>query len=712
MGFGRLGFGGLKIGRQDPARALVKQANAARDAGDWPVAAALFARVAALRPDKPAYLVQQGHALKESGDPAGAIAAYRAAAEAAPEDIDARVHLAALLRERGDDAGAATVYAALLRIDPDHASARRGAVELGRRDLLDGGVEDPLAAAEARMAGLASALCRSTRVAEDVAAASAFSVGAYDLFRRTHPLRPPPSGAIAGAVHIRIDGRSTGAAALRATLAALGDLVDVDWTAHVLLPDDLADHPIASFAAVDPRIMFDDNDERADAAFVLLLEGDMRPAPLAVAWLRFALERTGADAAYGDHDWREESWRDGVIHREPVLFDAFDPVRMSVQTPPAMVLVSAAARADIATKTINEVLLAVSRVVHVPRLLGSRYAMPASARMAPADVAQAAMEPIRKPAPSAAQGRRIAVVIPTRDESQALQTAVATMRATATDPDRLHFVIVDNRSRLDETRTLLATMKRDGAVVVPLDEAFNWSRANMIGAAQTDAPLLVFANNDVEMLTPGWDVLIEDALQMPGVGAVGAKLLYPDGTIQHAGILFDTDERVLSVHEGIGQPGDARGPGGRWHQRRRVGAVTGAFLAVGRAALDAVGGFDERLFVAYGDIDLCLKLRAHGLSVVYEPAIALTHVESKTRGFNHTAGQIAWDEGELTTLADRWGGALRVEPGYNPQWARSGPPFAGYREPPLSAILTHIDLARRRSAWDLEGDLEDAGTTS
>lgn len=697
-------FDRLRRMRRDPARSLAKRANAARDSGDWPLAARLFAGVAALRPNRPAYLVQQAHALKESGDRAGAIAVYRAATDAAPDDADAYVHLAALLRDDGDEAGAATAYAALLRIDPSHPGARRAAVELGRRDLLDG-IEDPIVAGEARIAAMARRLDRATRAAEAAVAASAFSPGAYDQFRRTYPLRPPPGNDGGKAVHIVIDARDTSPAALRTTLAGLTDLVDPNWTAHVTLPAALGDHPVAGFGAIDRRIAFGSDDVAPNAETIVLLDGGARPSPLAIAWLAFALDRVGADAAYGDHDWREHSWRDGLIHREPTLYDAFDAERMRVQAPPVMVLVDGAVwRRSGSGHDAREVLLRASRVVHVPRVLSSRYAMPASARMAPADPVRP--RPDAKPVDmqAASNGTPIAVIIPTRDEGASLDRAVATLRDTATTPGRLQFVIVDNRSRLDETRATLAELARNGAVVLPFDEPFNWSRANNLGSARTDAPLLVFANNDVEMLTQGWDVAVEHALASPGIGAVGARLLYPDGTIQHAGVLFDTDDRVLSVHDGVGQPGKAGGPGGRWQQRRAVSAVTGAFLAVRRDALDAAGGFDEQLFVAYNDIDLCLKLRAAGLLVVYDPDIALTHVESKTRGLNRTAEQIAWDESELMTLADRWGAALRSEPGYNPYWARGGRPFAGYREPPLSAVLAHIDLAARRSAWTLEDE--------
>ena len=185
------------------------------------------------------------------------------------------------------------------------------------------------------------------------------------------------------------------------------------------------------------------------------------------------------------------------------------------------------------------------------------------------------------------------------------------------------------------------------------------------------------------------DGLLLGYLQREDVGVVGARLLYPDHTIQHVGIIFGHDGAPR--HEGVGAAADDPGPLGRWQATRAVGAVTGAFLGVRATLLDEVGGFDQRLFIGYNDIDFCLRIRATGRSVLYTPVIELTHFELKTRGLNNTRDRLAWDQSELAELYRRWGRALVVDRGYNPHWSRHGQPFEWMREPPLSTILEHLD---------------------
>ena len=147
------------------------------------------------------------------------------------------------------------------------------------------------------------------------------------------------------------------------------------------------------------------------------------------------------------------------------------------------------------------------------------------------------------------------------------------------------------------------------------------------------------------------------------------------------------------MHEGVGHSGREEGAGGRWLRTRTVGAVTGAFLACTHTTFQSLGGFDERLALAYNDIDWCLRVRATGRRVLYAPAITAIHHESVTRGINDSRDRIAYDEAELTYLARKWGEALRSEPSYNPQWALGGRPFDGFREPSRSEILRWIDRA-------------------
>jgi GT2 family glycosyltransferase len=234
--------------------------------------------------------------------------------------------------------------------------------------------------------------------------------------------------------------------------------------------------------------------------------------------------------------------------------------------------------------------------------------------------------------------------------------------------------------------------------VLPLDEPFNWSRANNLAAETGTAPLLLFLNNDTKMLTTGWDGMLRTALSADDVGAVGATLLYPDHSIQHAGIIMGMGSGG-PVHEGVGRPVDA-GPGDRWRQRRSAAAVTGAFLAMRRDVFTAIDGFDAVNFaIAFNDIDLCLRVRAAGLRIVMASGIRVIHYESKTRGINATRSQVAWDLDELGRMHDRWGTALFDDPAYNPHWTRSGQPFDGYRFPSTREILRHIDLSARPAPW-------------
>src|SRR5262249_18723464 len=148
-------------------------------------------------------------------------------------------------------------------------------------------------------------------------------------------------------------------------------------------------------------------------------------------------------------------------------------------------------------------------------------------------------------------------------------------------PEALHVMIVDNGSRDRATLRILKTLAAEPwARVERIDESFNWSRLNNRAVDLSDEPLIVFANDDMVMLSDNWDRQLRGLLARPEVGAVGARLLYPDGTVQHAGILFDW--QGLAIHDGLYEPHANAGPCGRWHVPRAVSAVDGAFLALRR----------------------------------------------------------------------------------------------------------------------------------
>jgi GT2 family glycosyltransferase len=294
----------------------------------------------------------------------------------------------------------------------------------------------------------------------------------------------------------------------------------------------------------------------------------------------------------------------------------------------------------------------------------------------------------------------LTVIIPTRDNGSDLGNFVASLRDHAERPDALHFLLIDNGSRDRDTLRILNTLSAEPwARVERMDEPFNWSRLNNRAAELSEEPLIVFANDDMVMLSDAWDRQLRGLLSRPEVGAVGTRLLYPDGTVQHAGILFDW--QGLAIHDGLYEPQTEAGPGRRWHVTRAVSAVDGAFLAIRRETFLAHGGFDAAgLPIAHSDIDLALKLRSSGLKILWTPHVTLRHFESKTRGLDHLDPEkAARNRAERRVLAERWGAALTGEPSLNPFWHQATLPFRLLSMPSEKRLWRHIHLCASPNPW-------------
>ncbi len=259
----------------------------------------------------------------------------------------------------------------------------------------------------------------------------------------------------------------------------------------------------------------------------------------------------------------------------------------------------------------------------------------------------------------------VSIIMPTRDKPDVLRACVESLERKTTWP-RWELLIVDNGSADPRALELLETLGRRHRVLRD-PRPFNWSALNNAAAREARGEHLLFLNDDVEVLAPDWlESMIEHA-QRPEVGAVGARLLYPDGRVQHAGVVLGLGS--LAGHAFKHVTGDE--PGYAWlgHVVRDVSAVTGACMLVPRGHFEAVEGFEERLPVAYNDVDLCLKLRERGLLVVYTPFARLVHHESATRG--------ALDPPEDQALVKaRWSAALHDDPYYSPHLTRDREDFA------------------------------------
>ena len=240
----------------------------------------------------------------------------------------------------------------------------------------------------------------------------------------------------------------------------------------------------------------------------------------------------------------------------------------------------------------------------------------------------------------------VSIIIPFRDEPSLLATCAASLRE---DPGyaRYELVLVDNGSELPETAELLERLvAEDGVQVVEAPGPFNWPAINNTAARHASGDVLLFMNNDIEARVGGWLQALVGHVQRPEVGAVGGRLLYPDQTIQHAGVVLGLGGIAGHVLKNL--PADQPGYASMAIQTRNCTVVTGACMMTRREVFDAVGGFDERLPVAFNDVDFCLKLREKGYVVVYEPLAELIHHESKSRG--HTDDLV-----EGGRIIERWG---------------------------------------------------------
>lgn len=428
--------------------------------------------------------------------------------------------------------------------------------------------------------------------------------------------------------------------------------------------------------------------QRPDLDYVGLVGAGDALAPHALAEL--ALELAAAPDAvlvYADHD---EIQADGQRAR-PDFKPCWDPYLFAQQpyfARSAFVRrdAAAAALAGSAPRSEWDFLWRVAegagprRIAHLPRVLFHRTAsaeVAAPARDPPHQHLRSSgdarhFEPVaeqtwrlRLPLPFPAP--RVTVVIPTRDHADLLAAATDGVLVQTTYPD-LELIVVDNGSTADDAVALLERLERNARVRVLRDPApFNFARLNNLAARQASGTLLCFLNDDTRVIAPDWlDEMAALALQ-PDVGVVGARLLYGDGTIQHAGVLLGAFR--LTHHLLRGRPADFRGYRNRGLLTHAVSAVTAACAVIRRDLFEALGGFDERLPAAYNDVDLCLAsgARGHYNLVVNRPLVH--HFESASRGYYLRPEQEAADRTALHYLLDKWGDGVRADPFYNPNLA-------------------------------------------
>jgi GT2 family glycosyltransferase len=288
---------------------------------------------------------------------------------------------------------------------------------------------------------------------------------------------------------------------------------------------------------------------------------------------------------------------------------------------------------------------------HIPKMLHHRRTRPV---------------PAIPPKPSQPLSNRplVSVIIPTRNHAALLATCVAGVEQA--DYDNVEIMVVDNESDDVDTLNYLDLLQSKGHRLFRRPGQFNFSAINNDAVREASGSILCFLNNDVEMVDHDWLTLLVRQAVRPEIGAVGPMLLYPDRTIQHAGVYLGIGGGAGHAHRFQGE--NDSGYFERARLPQLVSAVTGACLVVDHTKFLDVRGFDAELFpVAFNDVDLCLKLNERGWHSFYEPRAKLIHHESKSRGSDRSKLNRVRFAGELAALKVKWGTDINCDPFHHPE---------------------------------------------
>ncbi len=281
---------------------------------------------------------------------------------------------------------------------------------------------------------------------------------------------------------------------------------------------------------------------------------------------------------------------------------------------------------------------------------------------------------------------RVSVIIPTRDRADLLARCLGGL-LHRTDYPNLEVLIIDNDSIDAGTQSLFQMLQNDPRVrVIPVHGPFNYSALNNAAVLAATGDILVMLNNDVDVIGGGWLKEMVSHAVRPDVGAVGAKLLYGDGRIQHAGVVLGVGQHNagpgVAGHFGHHAAAGDAGYLGQFALTRELSGVTGACMAFRREVFEAVGGLDETaLPIAFNDVDFCLRVRAQGFRIIWTPSAELYHLESASRGLAETPEQVAHAAREADYMRQRWGSVLDNDPFYNLNFDRKDHTFELARPP-------------------------------
>ncbi|WP_226662952.1 glycosyltransferase family 2 protein [Microbulbifer aggregans] len=259
----------------------------------------------------------------------------------------------------------------------------------------------------------------------------------------------------------------------------------------------------------------------------------------------------------------------------------------------------------------------------------------------------------------------VSLLVPTRDRVDILQPCVDKI-LSLTDYQNFELLILDNQSTCQETLSYLAKVSADPRVSVHRwDRPFNYSAINNFGVRQAKGEIIGLVNNDIEPINGGWLAEMVSHVCRAEIGCVGAKLYYPNDTIQHGGVILGVGGVANHAHKHFNR--GEHGYFARLSLVQNLSAVTGACLLLRKSVYEEVGGLNEEsLPVAFNDVDLCLKVREAGYRNLWTPYAELYHHESVSRGSDDTSAKRRRMDGETAYMRERWGPILDSDPAYNP----------------------------------------------
>jgi GT2 family glycosyltransferase len=428
----------------------------------------------------------------------------------------------------------------------------------------------------------------------------------------------------------------------------------------------------------------------ADTDFVLLVHAGDVLAAGAQSCLTEAIEANPqALIVYGDQDQLDPSGRRIRPWFKPQwneeLFLAQDYISSAVAVRTSLARKVIADGMDVHAFLLSATAAAKGAIVHVPHILShvrepavaSDARLPSLARYLELFGATCRPGPhgtakVEWPLPS--ELPLVSIIIPTKDKLELLKPCVDGV-LTKTSYAPIEVLIVDNGSAEPRTAEYLHKLSEDPRVrVIAYPAPYNFSAINNFAVREAKGAYLCLLNNDTEVVGEDWLTGMMRYAVREDVGAVGAKLLYDDGSIQHAGVAIGIGEAAGHSHRFLRN--DDAGYFALAHAAHFVSAVTAACLVVDKRKYLAVGGLDEEnLAVAFNDVDFCLKLQAAGWRNVYTPHAVLVHHESKSRGNDLAAAHVDRFRGELKVLQRRWGTRTARDPLHNPNLDRYSETF-------------------------------------